>query len=323
MLDVRTLKDIFLLFPLDKTPRGSYLLSMPYTSLEDNAILQVYHSSTEDFVGIIRRSTGAAISTLGGIASTGAHILADQGQVLADGIQEVYADGTQLKILNDGISVFIVTGTHSLAAITGTTGWIVDVAGSGWGWIEFHGRWVLDGGSALLGFRSGPPNPVQPPGMIEEYQGDIWPPEDLVPGELSWVDVMISDGFLAWSACPWAFLSQSTNIATQSIVTWNDSGGFRVNIGDWTALEGREPIVSAENTLDSIPIPWRLLQQSGNKYLQALVRRVPSSDDVGFFLPRNGLGKPTGSTLSPLSTLLFLGMYGGIFANKIEGESND
>lgn len=320
LLDVLTLKDGKLKNALDRRTFRHYIDIMPYTTLEENATLQVYDSNSEQFLAILRRNTVAARQVAGGIASTGAELLTNQGQVLAVGIEEVYENGSQLAILNDTVNLFTVGGEHLLATITSASGWIVEQAGASWGWIEFRGRWIRDGGSSLLKLRRNAPDPVKPPGMIKDYQADEWPPGNIPQGNLIWIDILIQDSDYAWANQSWAFLSQSEQLATQNLVIWNNSGGFQVGRAAWTSAEGREPVVSAENTLDTIPIPWRLRTQSGVKYLQAQVRYFADSEDAGYFLPRQGFGRPVSGTIAPLSMLLFFAMSGGIFGNKLEKE---
>jgi hypothetical protein len=219
-----------------------------------------------------------------------------------------------LPLLSGG--TVTLSGDFFVSTVDTTQDFVVgDVSGDRVGFVA-TAQWVLEGVFDILRDRLDPPLIVHPYGsggagatVYWDFQsGDEWPPTPIDTCVDTWVDVMQQNGFQAWANAMWSCLSWSEHEESQALVSWDLSGGFQISpISSWLAIEGREPIVSAENTLDSLGIVWRLEIQSGVKYLQAQVCAIsPTTPTPGFFRPRNGFGHPGVSGLQSLCTGLYI-----------------
>jgi hypothetical protein len=272
---------------------------MAYTRIPER-VFRVWNRTDEQFQGGLRIVPGDVVEVGGG--------LGDSGLVLEDG-RESYVIGNLPRMLGAG-SVLPVLGGGAVTLSgdyvvsfvdTDQAFFVGDVSGDRVGFVA-AAQWVLEGIFDILRDRIDPPDKIQPygsggagaSGYWDFQPGDNWPPAPMPSCTLTWVDVMQQNGFQAWANAAWAFLSWSEYPEAQALVAWDLSGGFQIDpIASWIAIEGREPIVSAENTLDSLGITWRLVIQSGVKYLQAQVCTIsPEQPSPGFFRPRNGFGHP-------------------------------
>lgn len=261
----------------------------------------------------MRVVAGDTAEIAGDITDAGMINPVDWGDSIIDNIPETFANGTELPLLGGGVAE--LESDYGIAAVSSAVQYIWDWEGYSHAYEVAVGQWAADGETGVLRPRTGPSDIVNPYPGGGDYQGDDWPPPSIMPSDYVWVDIMQQDGYQAWAGSNWAFLSWSEYPESQALVTWDLSGGFQIDpISSWTAIEGHEPVVSAEGTLDSLGITWRLEIQSGVKYLQAWARLpYPTQPPAGFFRPRNGFGHPGIAGLQAMCAGLYV-----LFGNRIK-----
>jgi hypothetical protein len=278
---------------------------MAYTRVIER-VFRAWGNTAEQFVGGLRVVAGDAVEIAGTAIDAGLVLSADWGGNIITALPEVFPQGAEVPLLAGGVAELATDFLASTAE--STVQYILELSGDTFLYVVSVGQWVADGVTDILRPRIGPSDIVTPYPGGSDYQGDEWPPPPIMPSDYVWVDIMQQNGYQAWANASWAFLSWSEYPESQALVAWDLSGGFQIDpISSWSAIEGCEPVVSAENTLDSLGITWRLEIQSGVKYLQAWARLpYPTQPPAGFFRPRNGFGHPGASGLQAMCAGLYV-----------------